>query len=553
MSALRKVLAFAIQAGCAASEHSIVLGLRTTYEPGSEFDSIEVTVNPESIQATPLRYSAEGYVEAIVGEQVAILQGVLGTKVRVKMALLLGEETIVERTATLELRSTQTYYTFHFASGRPIDAVVDAGIDTVAEVEPIQTRFVCPIINGRDEGRPSGNDTHRRFNLSATDRGAPVILGAELNLLFGDSRAVAVLWDDGDDPDTVGHIPMSRVIANPEALCAELDFYVTADIPSIAAGPTREIERDFQSAHLTAPDGETLADYLDWPVGPLRTLYAAHAGSGEVPSGAVPAGPEAQDAYVFWAARSGRPEPGPMRSSFVAHWGGAPFLTHRILYRLDDVDGSRPLGGHFIHTAPLLKDDYVYVYGTGTGGLPGTEGIHLARVPAGAIGSRADFELYDPDRNLWFRADTVDEESRRGITASVSHTEGVVELGAQFVEDVGLFVLMYRSYPSDLGRPSTIEVAVAAQPEGPWQRAVVANPDGDSFAERHCCRFGVCEGEQFVDCNAGGIAFAALALPLVQTTPLPDGSCELSIPFLLSVLEPRNVVLLETRVRIHKG
>ena len=429
------------------------------------------------------------------------------------------------------------------------DATRGCRIESPTSVDPVHTTFVCELISGDEPDDESLNRTQTRFNLAATDRGAPAIIGDDLHLFFGDSHGWRAIWEVGEDPESVGRVPLADARRHLNTLCSELDVYVTEDVPSVAADIEPSILRDFEGAYLHAPEGESIRDYVDRPVAFFETATSSFAGTAEVPSGAL--GDET-GAYVFWAARSGRWTVGAMRRSFVARWGGGPRLGQQILYPLDDVAWERPLGGHFIHVAPVAYEGYVYLFGAGEtrspmtprGGLP-RDGVHLARLVAEDLGTGSGIELWSVDDARWVRSEDLDRLSRVDLPATLERdARGVYELGAQYVESVGLFVVTYHQIAE--GTPSRVRLAVAPRPEGPWVAADVLTPGSPAFGERHCCEGARCPGEQILRCDRGDL-YAAYALPLIEAEWTPTG-VTLDVPFLVSTLEPRNVVLFRARV-----
>ncbi len=422
-------------------------------------------------------------------------------------------------------------------------------IETPSSLDHVETTFVCELINGDDRDDESLNRTHTRFNLAATDRGAPAIVGDALHLFFGDSRGWRAIWGVGEDPDSVGRVPLAEVSQDLRALCAELELYVTDDVPSVAADRHPDVLRDFEGAYLHAPEGESIRDYVDRRVPFFETATSSFAGTAEVPSGALG---DAEGAYVFWAARSGTGAVGAMRRSFVARWDGGPRLSQRILYALDDVAWERPLGGHFIHVAPVAHGGYVYLFGAGEtrslatppGGIP-RDGVHLARVAADRLEAAGGVELWSADEDRWIASEELRLPSRVGLPATLERdARGVYELGAQSVESVGLFVVAYHQLPA--GAPSRVRLAVAARPEGPWVTADVLASGSAAFRARHCCEGARCPGEQILRCDRGDL-YGAYALPLIEAEWTPAGVV-LDVPFVVSTLEPRNVALFRARV-----
>lgn len=410
------------------------------------------------------------------------------------------------------------------------------------ELEHLSRELVCKLISGDELTWESENRTHTRFNLRGTDLGTPAIVGDQLHLFFGDTHGFRRIWVPGEDPDSIARVSLPRARADLRTLCRELDFYVTSDVPSVAAVEDARIERDFEGAFLGPPPGRSIREFLDRPT--LEQSWGAFAGSFEVPTGAITHGGQT---YVYWSTRVGSGEIGPMRLSFVAHWetAGSSPLFQRILHEVDDLDGARPLGGHFIQNAPLSRDGYLYLFGTG---LYRRDGVHLARKPIADIASPGGFELYDPRSGSWAAAASLSEDARAAIPAIIDEdVRGIGELGVQYVEEAGVYVLMYQQL-SDRSGGNRMVMQVAARPEGPWSGATIILMHDPEFVARHCCLPGAatCPGERVIRCDQGGL-YGIYPLPLIETTPR-DGGWELRVPFVASTWVPYNVVLFRTTV-----
>lgn len=432
----------------------------------------------------------------------------------------------------------------------PCDPDNGCRLTSLTSVEPSATSFVCKLISGDEREYESANRTHTRFNLTATDRGAPAVVGDDLHFFFGDSHGRQTIWRPGEDPDSVAHVDLEGARADLEALCSQLEFYVTEDDPSLASVADPSILRDFEGTYLHAPPGESIRDYIDRPVPFFETETSSFAGTAEVPSGALGT---ADGAYVFWASRSGQFDIGPMRRSFVARWDRGPRLTQQILYAVDDVAWDRLLGGHFVHTAPVEHDGYLYLFGAGETrrglGLPGVlyrDGVHLARKPIRDLETPGGFQLYDVATGHWVAAAELSSSERVSLPALLENEEhGVYELGAQYVESVGLFAVMYH-HVTEGSSSNRVRLATATRPEGPWVQTDVLTPSAAEFQARHCCEGDRCAGDRFLRCERAGV-YAAYPLPLIGAE-WTDGGVALDVPFVLSSMEPRNVVLLRAQV-----
>ena len=440
------------------------------------------------------------------------------------------------------------------ATGR--DAGIDAWVAPDAWVEPdagptglaleLSSRtLVCKLISGDDWDRESANRTHTRFNLRGTDLGTPAIVGDDLTLFFGDTHGWRQIWRVGEDPDAVARVPLAAARADLTTLCDRLDFIVTSDVPSVAASTDPSVLRDFEGGYLGAPPGESIRDYIDRPVPAFETADSSFAGSFEVPSGAIS---HAGQTYIFWSTRSGTGDIEPMRLSFLARWetpGRSP-LFYQILHRIDDLEWGRPLGGHFLQIAPVIRDGYLYLFGTGH---YRQDGVHLARKRADDIALPGGFELYDPRTGAWSAAEGLDEHARSAIPAMIDESvRGIGELGVQYVEEAGLYVLMYQQLSPTSGGNRMV-MQVAPRPEGPWASATVIRMDDPEFALRHCCiPGGACPGERVIRCDHGGL-YGIYPLPLIETVRRGD-ELELSVPFVASTWNPYSVVLFRAVVTV---
>jgi len=398
-----------------------------------------------------------------------------------------------------------------------------------------QRELLCKLINGTGINDPTPNQTHTRFNLKGTDLGIPLVTGSDLHLFFGDSVGYKVIWDFGEDPDAVAHIPLATAQADLTQLCSALDFYVTADVPSVAHGVDSSIQRDFASAYMTPPAGETLSKYISQPPPGFPNIP----GTFEVPTGAVEHGGAA---YLFYA---GAVELSPrIRATvgYLARWSapGSSNPAYQILFPVDQL-ANGALGGHFIQVAPVAHGGFVYLFGTGD---YRRSPIHLARKPVDALASPGGEELYDPAKLAWVAAGSLSQAEREAV-GPVVESEGVGELSAQWIDEAKLWLLLYQRELHDaLGNivDNRIILRLSAQPQGPWSDPVTIVDMADpSFQAVHCCG-STCQVQQVLHCNKAGL-YGAYALPLIASGP---GT--LDVPFLVSTWDPYNVVLFRAKV-----
>jgi hypothetical protein len=409
----------------------------------------------------------------------------------------------------------------------------------------VSRSLVCKLVSSTGIDAPTDNHTHTRFNLRGTDLGIPALLADRLLLFFGDTVGYRAIWDFGEDPDAVGWIAADDVQADPAALCDGLSFYVTPDVPSVAAGIDPAIERDFAGASMTAPPGETVGDYIAQGAGPFDFMP----GTFEVPTGAL-----ADDDGV-WLFYAGLVETAPRTRAtrnYLARWdapAAATLPAYQIVRPIDDLEGGA-LGGHFIQIAPVAHGDTVWLFGTGD---YRRSGVSVARLDRDAIATGVGTELFDPVAQAWRVAADLDGPSRAAIAPSFE-TDGVGELSVMWLDDPGLLVALYQRElhgPDGAIVDNRVVLRTAPGPEGPWSDAVtivdMADPE---FTAAHCCG-ATCEGEQILHCFVAGL-YGAYLLPTTVVTAV-DGGLEVELPFVVSTWDPYNVVLMQARVHLAAG
>jgi hypothetical protein len=421
------------------------------------------------------------------------------------------------------------------------------------EVAMSDRQLVCKLINGDSLESPSGNQTHTRFNLRGSDLGVPLLTNDHLVLLFGDTTGYKVIWPFGEDPDAMARIPRSAVEADIASLCTQLDFLVTPDVPSVAAGVDPSIQRDFAGAFVTPPEGASLADFIHQaPPG-----FPNIPGTFEVPAGVIRDGNQAVVFYASGAELEPRPR---MTLSFVAGWltpgtSVAPGLA--IRYLLDRLEDG-PLGGHFIQVAPLQDENWAYLFGTGD---YRHSGIWLARKVVSDVDEAGGEELFDPALGTWTAASALSQSEREAIPPLLE-SDGVGELSVtpvilvpgdgEVVPHVYAFVMVYQRELHDADGnivDNRIVARVAPTPAGPWSEpATIFDMADPAFQAAHCCGV-TCPGEQILHCDKAGL-YGAYVLPLVKVNELRSGLLELDVPFVVSTWDPYNVVLFRTRLAL---
>ncbi len=462
--------------------------------------------------------------------------------------------------ATAPTSSTDDASPSTSSTGSPVgssdgDTSSDTGTSddtTGADVQPtewtpdvLDQQLLCKLISDESTADPTANDTHHRANVQGTDLGIPLVIDGALHLFFGDTQGYRVIWAIGEDPDSVARVDAARVRADPRALCDGLEFLVTPDDPSVAAGVDPAIVRDFAAGTMTPPPGQALSDYIGQHPPPFPNIP----GTFEVPTGAVRIG---DAVYTFWAGQTTFDPRPQMNLSYVARWDPPRTLPDYQIVRPFDARTGGALGGHFIQVLPFVQDDEVYVLGTGDYRFGG---VSLMRFPAAEIETGLGAEVFDPGTQTWLDAPATDPETLASLP-TLFEDDGVGELGGVFVPEPGVFVVLYQRELHGPGGDivdNRVVLRTAASPQGPWSDAVtvidMADPD---FTSQHCCGAGGCEGDQILNCFVAGL-YGVYPLPEPNVIENADGTVELEIAFVASTWNPYNVVLFESRVRVSPG
>jgi hypothetical protein len=404
--------------------------------------------------------------------------------------------------------------------------------------------FRCKVINAESVEAPTANHTHTRFNLRGTDLGIPVVIGDLLHVFFGDTHGYREIWAIGEDPDSVAFVDAEAAATDPGVLCSDLSFYVTPDVPSVAADTDPTVERDFAAGWMFPPPGEELSSYITHHPAPFPNIP----GSFEVPSGALAL---ESDVYLFWAGKSEFEPHHRMTLSYLVRWDPPRQLPeYQIVRPIDSLyDGA--LGGHFIQILPLLDGDTLYLFGTGEFRR---SGIYLARMPVRSLETGAGVEVYDPSSGAWLDPATLDSRARAAIPPVVE-TGGVGELGGLFVPGPDVFLLMYQhaTIAGDQLASNRVVVRTAPTPTGPWSEQITAIDMFDpAFMLEHCCLSEPCGDAQIWKCDAAGL-YGAYPLPTPKVQPRTDGRFDVELPFLVSTWIPYNVVMFEARLALSPG
>jgi hypothetical protein len=394
----------------------------------------------------------------------------------------------------------------------------------------LDRRFGGELISGDTLQSPTGNDTHHRFNLMGTDLGVPVVHGDRAYLFFGDTVGWRAIWTWGEDPDSVAHLPLAALRADPTAVTRDLTFLVTPDVPSVAAAAYPGVARDFAGAAMIAPPGQPLQDFIADGAGPFPWMP----GTFEVPTGAL-----SQDGAI-WLFYAGLVDFGPptrATASYLARFDpGTDVPTYTIVRGLDALQGGA-MGGHFIQVAPIRWGGDVYLFGTGA---YRRSGVTLAKLPAAALSTGAGTAYWD---GAAFVASPA--------VPPIFEADGVGELSVLALEAEGLVLALYQRElrdPSGWLIDNSVVLRVAPSPTGPWSDAVPLTAMTDpAFQAEHCCaRQDACPGAQILHCDRAGL-YGAYLLPAVTVTPTAAG-VRLDVPFLASTWDPYNVVMFTSTV-----
>jgi hypothetical protein len=376
--------------------------------------------------------------------------------------------------------------------------------------------FACKLLNGAHLGDPTANQVHFRANVRGADLGIPVAIGDRLFVLFGDTIGFAGIWGFGEShPDAVGYAldPPAVVGANPALLCDRLRIVTLP--PESSIGPTVDprVEADFAGAAMIPPTGHDLGEYIHNPAGGFAHLP----GDFEVPSGAFAFG---GSIYVFYTTVAS-PSDVTMIGGYLARWD-TPAVdaipAYQIVAALDD--------GDFINVAADVRDDTVYLFGTGTFR---ESPVHLARTrdPAAVPGS---IERYDAATATWSPAGG----------APIIDVAGHGETSVRYFAAIDRWMFLAEELTPLSNR---IVARFADRPEGPWSDAIVIHDMADpAFRAAHCCAItDACAPAEFMHCDRTGF-YGAYLFPDV----IAHGDGRFTVAYTLSSFDPYNVVLFQT-------
>ena len=403
----------------------------------------------------------------------------------------------------------------------------------------VSRTFHCKLLSGAFLEDPTPNHVQTRFNLKGSDLGVPVASGASLYLFFGDTVGYKGIWDWGEDPDSVAHLPLADVSTDPTKLCTNLDFLVTPDDPSVAHGLDSAILRDFAGAWMSPPPGASIGDFIAQPAGPFSHMP----GTFEVPTGGLDVGGKIE---LFYA---GSVELAPRihaTKSYLARWDAPGSLPNYSIAREVDRRVGGALGGHFIQIAPVRHAGSVYLFGTGD---YRRSGVYLARLDEAALETGSGQAIYEPTTSSYHDAASLSQAERESVTP-LFETEGVGEVSVSYIEAAGLYVALYQreEHAGDAIIDNRIVVRFAPAPEGPWSDPVTITDMADPvFRAQHCCG-ATCPGDQILHCDKAGL-YGAYLLPAVKVANAGGGR-DLDLPLLVSTWDPYNVALFSAKVHV---
>lgn len=405
-----------------------------------------------------------------------------------------------------------------------------AGGGVVApKLQSIESR--CKLISDRFVDDPTPNQTHLRANVRGTDLGIPVVSGDDIFFLFGDTAGARGIWPLGAEsmPEAVGFASYDAVKKDPSRLCEDLQFLRVPAESSMGRSLDPRIESDFAVAWMNPPAGHTIDEYIHNPAGP----YGANAfpnipGDFEVPSGAFTHG---GSMYIFYTTVASATDV-TMKGSYLARWKSpsrSAFPVYDILYKVDERESDSVLGGNFVNVAPVVRGEYVYLFGTGH---YRQSDVHLARKRLSSIAKDGGFERYDAATRTW-RAAKNDAKS----VAPIVDSQGIGEVSVRYFPEIDGFAMLDQEF---IGDQNQLVARFARTPEGPWTSAItVASLSRPQFTSKFCCHNGNCSGQRIMNCDRAGY-YGAFMLPDVQR----KAKGTFAIDFVVSTWDPYNVALM---------
>lgn len=381
----------------------------------------------------------------------------------------------------------------------------------------VLTAQLCKLLSNRNTSDPTANDVQHEANVLGADLGIPVVANDRLYIFFGDTIGYQGIWPLGEShPDSVGYgIDSASVLASdPGKLCDRLGIVTVPVAQSIGPTIDASIKADFAGAAMLAPANHSLAEFIHNPSGPPGSTSFPHLpGDFEVPSGAFAVG---GSIYVFYTTVVS-PTNIDMKGSYLAKWAQptttGPF-AYQILYQVDQrFDASGPLHGRFINIAADVKDDYVYIFGTGQ---YRQSTIHVARKPLAMLDQPGGFEEL----------------------GEIVGVPGYGEISVRYFPSIRRWMLLAEELQATSNR---IVAYFAEQPEGPWGAPIVVHDMADpQFRGAYCCSSeDNCNGGQMFNCNRTGF-YGTYLFPFIVET-----DHTFTVAYTMSSFSPYNVAMFE--------
>lgn len=416
-------------------------------------------------------------------------------------------------------------------TGAPFEPIFDADVEDAADSTspdlPVpkldSVELQCKLLNKKGTGDPTLNDVQHRANVAGADLGISVAHGDDFYVFFGDTIGWSQIWGAGEShPDAVGYskVPYSQVKQDSNVLCNNLGIMLS----SFKSG---DADADFAAGSMKPPTGHTINEYVLNPSGkPGANAFPTFPGDFEVPSGALSYNGAI---YLYYTSSS---KAATMNQSYLAKWtapstSGKP--DYQILHLVDELrDGKGALGGDFINIAPVVVDDYLYLYGSGE---YRNSSVNIVRKPIADIEKEGGYDRFDALTRQW------GPQKLKG--SPIVGGGKIGELSVRYYPNVGRFVMLNQEINT---KGNQIVARFATQPEGPWSDAVtVMTMDADFDKVYRCPGKNDCPGDKQILSDYG--FYGTYLFP--EATLNADGS--FTLDFLMSVFEPYNTILMRAK------
>jgi hypothetical protein len=419
------------------------------------------------------------------------------------------------------------------------------------------TAMLCRLTDATD-----GNGQRRlkkNFGIWGADLGYPVFDGSTTWLFFGDT--------DADDPNTEdwthgadstgyfsGADPTVLCTSNPDQSNLQFVPYFDGSGMAVAAfSPDLTIAPNWGQPIGTGQKATPIRDFISRSPSPppsLTAMLPAHSdipGDFETPSGAFFYNGQM---FIF---QTGSPETNaisgfPLQTlSYLTVWNPSssapkPFPTERAIisavdYTTQNQDATcssrgcpvptgwpsiPPLGGGFVRVAPVVTNDFVYLFGTG---VHDAGWVSLARLPVSSLADVAagkyPFLSSAPGLQVWTNQPLLGM-SVPGWSASPPTPHELNNLAPLFSDDIapdvgtfsvqrigGQWMMMYNPHQDSLKQTDplnqTVVLRTAPDPTGPWSSATkIVDVSSPADAQELCCGTavqGVCSANEIIWCS----------------------------------------------------